>query len=85
MKDGSYPITDMTLMNELPRDIEVIQSPIFEPYEWYKILTGKGKNDKILTIRLNQKIKARYTSCVMKTDDDNHKGIQSFRNKEIHR
>ena len=28
VKDGSYPITDLTLMNELPSDMEVIQSPI---------------------------------------------------------
>lgn len=47
VKNGSYPITDLTLHNEVPKDIEVIQSPIFEPYEWYKLLTGKGKNDKI--------------------------------------
>lgn len=47
VKDGSYPITDMTLQNEVPKDIELIQSPIFEPYEWYKILTGKSKSDKI--------------------------------------
>jgi glycosyltransferase involved in cell wall biosynthesis len=47
VKDGSYPIIDTTLLNELPDGIEVIKSPIFEPYDWYKRLLGKGKNEKV--------------------------------------
>jgi glycosyltransferase involved in cell wall biosynthesis len=47
VKNGSYPIIDQTMLTEVPDDIEVIKSPIIEPYDWYKTLLGKGKKEKI--------------------------------------
>ncbi|MBK8627465.1 MAG: glycosyltransferase family 4 protein [Saprospiraceae bacterium] len=47
VKDGSYPIIDATLQNEVPDGVEVIKSPIFEPYDWYKRLLGKSGKEKV--------------------------------------
>jgi glycosyltransferase involved in cell wall biosynthesis len=47
VENGNYPIIDLNLQNELPDTIEVIKSPIFEPYSWYNRLMGKKKDDKI--------------------------------------
>lgn len=47
VENGNYPITDLNLQNEIPDNMEVIKSPIFEPYTWYNRLMGKKKDDKI--------------------------------------
>ncbi len=47
VEGGSYPILDASLENEIPEGIEVIKSPIFEPYGWYNKMLGKGKNEKV--------------------------------------
>ncbi len=47
VENGEYPITDSSIGNELPKDIEVIKAPIIEPYTWYRRLTGKKKDSKI--------------------------------------
>lgn len=46
-ENGDYPIIDKQIGEDLPKNIEVIKSPITEPYEWYKKFTGKKKNEKI--------------------------------------
>ena len=35
VEGGSYPIKKKKMENEIPEGIEVIKSPIFEPYGWY--------------------------------------------------
>lgn len=47
VKDGDYPILDEKLYKDVPANIEVIHSPIFEPYNIYKFLTGKKKTSKL--------------------------------------
>jgi glycosyltransferase involved in cell wall biosynthesis len=47
VENPDYPITDLSLGNELPANITVLKHPIIEPYGIYKSLTGKKKNDKI--------------------------------------
>ncbi len=38
------PYRDESLLHDIPTDIEVISTKIFEPYAWYNMLTGKKKN-----------------------------------------
>jgi hypothetical protein len=47
VSNGDYPILDPTLENEVPEGVEVIRTPIWEPYDLYKTITGKKKGEKI--------------------------------------
>jgi len=41
VKDADYPARDESLLKEIPADIAVYRTPIFEPYDLYRKLTGK--------------------------------------------
>ncbi len=47
VSNGDYPILDSTLEKEVPEGVEVIRTPIWEPYDLYKTITGKKKGEKI--------------------------------------
>ncbi|MCZ2099985.1 MAG: glycosyltransferase family 4 protein [Chitinophagales bacterium] len=47
VKNADYPILDEQLGDELPEGLEVIKTPIYEPYDLYKRWSGKKKTDKI--------------------------------------
>lgn len=42
-----FPVIDDTLAKDIPPGIEVISIPIWEPYEFYKKITGKKSTSKI--------------------------------------
>lgn len=42
-----YPIIDTKRMEEIPKDIEIIKSPIWEPFSLYRKFTGKEKDSKM--------------------------------------
>lgn len=42
-KNGSYPNTDDTLLNDIPSNLRVITTPTLEPFAWYNRLTGQQK------------------------------------------
>ena len=42
-QNPGYPVLDQTLAHDIPLGIEVIKTPIWEPYGFYKRITG-GKN-----------------------------------------
>ena len=44
--NADYPIQDAALLKELPEDIKVFRSPIFEPYRFARIFSGK-QTDRI--------------------------------------
>jgi len=45
VKNGSYPYIDLSLLHEVPGNIEVHKTKTFEPFEWYNLLLGKrGKH-----------------------------------------
>ena len=50
-----YPVMDNTLIKDIPDGIEVIRTPIWEPYEFYKKITGKKSSAKINSGFLNHK------------------------------
>jgi glycosyltransferase involved in cell wall biosynthesis len=39
--DGDFPAVDESLLREIPADVKVVRTKIFEPYEIYRKLTGK--------------------------------------------
>jgi glycosyltransferase involved in cell wall biosynthesis len=49
------PAQDFTLLQEMPEGIEIVKTPIWEPYEFYKKLVGMKKGDKINAGFLNEK------------------------------
>ncbi|MCX6239508.1 MAG: glycosyltransferase family 4 protein [Bacteroidia bacterium] len=50
-----FPVIDDTLAKDIPADIKVIKTPIWEPYEFYKKITGKKSTSKINSGFLNDK------------------------------
>lgn len=53
--NAEYPVIDDTLLNDIPAGVEVIRTPIWEPYEFYKKITGKKSSSKINSGFLNHK------------------------------
>lgn len=43
VKDGTYPLVDETLVDQIPEELKVYRSKIIEPYSIFGALTGKGK------------------------------------------
>ena len=46
-KDPEYPIYDYSLLNDIPKEAEIIELPIWEPYNIFKKLSGKKKNERV--------------------------------------
>lgn len=42
-----FPAIDPTLENDIPDGIEIIKTPIWEPYQLYKKIAGVGKDEKV--------------------------------------
>ncbi|NEW84408.1 MAG: glycosyltransferase family 4 protein [Mariniphaga sp.] len=53
--NAEYPVIDDTLSKDIPVGIKVIRTPIWEPYEFYKKITGKKSTVKINSGFLNHK------------------------------
>lgn len=49
------PSEDLSLLDEVPKDIRVIRNKIWEPYAFYKQFTGRKKEEKIQTAFLTEK------------------------------
>lgn len=47
VENGEYPSIDESLEKDIPNEAIVIKKPIWEPYQLFKILTGKKKGDKV--------------------------------------
>jgi len=47
VSNGDFPARDESLLKQIPSDIKVIRTKIFEPYDLYRALTGKGKDTAI--------------------------------------
>lgn len=47
VKDGDFPARDESLLQEIPPEITVYRTDIFEPYSHYRKLTGKPKDTAV--------------------------------------
>ncbi len=56
-ENPEYPETDHSLEKDVPKGLEVVKQPIWEPYEAYKKLLGQKKGEKINAAFLSEKKK----------------------------
>jgi glycosyltransferase involved in cell wall biosynthesis len=54
-ENPEYPASDNSLSADIPTGIEIIRTPIWEPYSFYKKLVGAGKNERINAGFLSEK------------------------------
>ena len=54
-ENPEYPANDNSLAKDIPEGIEIIKTPIWEPYSFYKKLVGAGKNERINAGFLSEK------------------------------
>ncbi len=54
-ENPEFPETDLSLQKDVPEGIEVIRRPIWEPYVYYKRISGKKKGEKIQAAFLSEK------------------------------
>lgn len=54
VEDGDFPARDGSLLSEIPANIKIYRTKIFEPYNLYRSLTGKGKNTAIDVENINK-------------------------------
>ena len=47
VSNGQFPARDESLLHEIPEDIPVVRTHIYEPYDLYRLLTGKKKGTAI--------------------------------------
>jgi glycosyltransferase involved in cell wall biosynthesis len=47
VKDADYPARDESLLADIPADVPVYRTPIFEPYDIYRALTGKPRGTPV--------------------------------------
>lgn len=47
VRDADYPAFDYSLLDEIPNDVKVVRSKIFEPYNFYRKLTGKKPGEPV--------------------------------------
>jgi glycosyltransferase involved in cell wall biosynthesis len=55
--NGEIPVVDESLVKEIPAEIEVVRTPIWEPYELYKTFLGRKKTEKLYSGFINEKKK----------------------------
>ncbi len=49
------PQSDESLLKEVPENIKVLKTKVWEPYQYYKQFTGRKSNEKIQTAFLSEK------------------------------
>jgi len=47
VSNGQFPARDESLLEHIPNDVVVVRTKIFEPYDLYRLLTGKKKGTSI--------------------------------------
>lgn len=47
VENGEYPIEDLSLLMEVPQNITILKTPIWEPFNFYKKLVGVKPKEKI--------------------------------------
>jgi glycosyltransferase involved in cell wall biosynthesis len=47
--DPQYPVTDNSFAKDVPGNITILEKKIWEPYRLFKLFTGRGKSENLLT------------------------------------
>ena len=56
--NGETGMHDESLLQEIPSNLEIVKTPIWEPYDLYKRFLGRSKKDKVYSGFINEKKKA---------------------------
>jgi len=62
--NGEMPVIDNSLQKDIPADITILKTPIWEPYSIYKKFIGRKKDDKINASFLNETKKTGFTQKI---------------------
>ncbi len=62
--NGEMPVIDNSLQKDIPPNITVLKTPIWEPYSIYKKFIGRKKDDKINASFLNETKKTGITQKI---------------------
>lgn len=46
-KEGEFPSEDNSLLKDIPESVEILKTPIWEPYDLYKKFVGQKKTEKV--------------------------------------
>ncbi|MDA3892327.1 MAG: glycosyltransferase [Salinivirgaceae bacterium] len=63
-ENAEYPNYDNSLINDISSETEVIKIPIWEPYQLFKIFTGKKANEKVNSGLLSKSKKKSITERI---------------------
>ena len=66
VQNGEYPVIDNSLVNDVSSNLQVIKSPIWEPYSVYKKLTGRKKEETINSGFLVESEKSKFIENIGK-------------------
>jgi len=61
VKDGDFPARDESLLSEIPKDVKVYRTEIFEPYDYYRKLTGRKKGQAIDVDNIEKGSKKKFS------------------------
>ncbi len=61
VEDGDFPARDESLLEEIPPNISVHRTKIFEPYGLYRQLTGRKKSAAIDVDNINKEGKKKFS------------------------
>jgi len=64
VKDGDFPARDESLLKEVPENVEVHRTDIFEPYDLYRKLTGKSKTTAVDVNNIDEGSKKRLSDRI---------------------
>ena len=51
VSNGSYPLMDASIGNDLPENIQVIKRPIWEPHQWYRFFSASKNSSGLADIK----------------------------------
>jgi glycosyltransferase involved in cell wall biosynthesis len=63
-ENPEYPEIDHSLEKDIPENLEIIRQPIWEPYDYYKKLIGRKKEERINAAFLSEKKKNSFIEQV---------------------
>ena len=61
VENGEYPVIDDALVKDVSSDLKVFKTKIWEPYGFYKKITGRNKEDKINSGFLSENKQSKNT------------------------
>lgn len=63
-ENGEMPVIDPSLEKDIPKNIRVLRTKIWEPYSFYKRFIGKKQNEKINASFLSENKKPKFTEKI---------------------